>query len=112
LLIGRGDWVMSDLAQKFAALARRDAQVLMLFNGEEPMLDELEHHVGSMMSWLENRGLSLEIIDDTDHIFAPVWSQEKATDLLTDFVGRVAQTARSRNSARGVAMWREHDRAR
>jgi len=112
LLIGQGNWVMSDLALKFAALAQRDAQVLMLFNGEEPMLDELEHHIGSMMGWLENRGLSLEIIDDTDHIFAPVWSQERALDLLTEFVDRVARMGRPRDGSRGLGTVHEHDRVR
>jgi len=90
LLVGRGEWVMSDLAQKFAALARRRVRVLMLFNGEEPMLDEVDRNLGSMMSWLEEHGLALEIIDNTDHVFAPVWSQERATSLLTAFVDRVA----------------------
>lgn len=96
LLIGRGDLVMSDLAQKFVALARRDTRVLLLFNGEEPMLDEVNRHLGSLMRWLETQGLQLHVLDDTDHIFAPVWSQERATDLLTSFVDLVARTEKRR----------------
>jgi hypothetical protein len=65
-----------------------------------------------MMSWLEKRGLSLEIIDDTDHIFAPVWSQERAVGLLTEFVDRIARTRRPQNGVRGAGVSREHDRVR
>ena len=90
LVLGRGHWVMSDSARKFVSLAQRDARVLLLFNGEEPMLDEIDRHLGSMMTWLEKRGLFLEVIDDTDHVFAPVWSQERAVHLVTDFVDGVA----------------------
>jgi pimeloyl-ACP methyl ester carboxylesterase len=100
LFFGHGDWVMSDLAQKFAALAKRDARVLLVFNGAEPMLDEIDRHLGSMMTWLEKRGLALEIIDDTDHIFAPVWSQERAAGLLVDFVDDVARHGEERLVAR------------
>jgi alpha-beta hydrolase superfamily lysophospholipase len=99
LVLGRGHWVMSDLARKFTALAQRDAQVLLLLNSDEPMLDELDHHLGSMMPWLETRGLSLEVIDDTDHVFAPVWSQERATDVIAEFVDSVAR-AESQSLAR------------
>jgi hypothetical protein len=91
LRFGRGGWVMSDLAEQFGALVQRDARVLLLFSGEEAMLDELDKKLGGLMTWLESRGVELEVIDDTDHIFAPVWSQERASDLLTAFVDRVAR---------------------
>ena len=96
LVLGRGDWVMSDLARKFVTLAKRDARVLLLFNGEEPMLDEIDRHLGSMMTWLEKRGLALEVIDDTDHVFAPVWSQERALHVVTEFVDTVAREGHQR----------------
>ncbi len=98
MLVGRGDWVMSPLAQKFASFAKRDTRVLLIFNGAEPMLDEVDRHLASMMPWLEKRGLELAIIDDTDHVFAPVWSQEHATNLLSRFVDRVAKTETRRSA--------------
>jgi pimeloyl-ACP methyl ester carboxylesterase len=89
--VGRGDWVMSDLAQKFASLVDRGARVLLLFNSEEAMLDELDKNLGGLMPWLTKRGVELETIDDTDHTFAPVWSQERAADVLTEFIDRIAK---------------------
>ncbi len=96
IVLGRAHWVMSDLARKFTSLAQREARVLLLFNSEEPMLDELDRHLGSMMTWLEKRGLSLEVIDDTDHVFAPVWSQERALGVVTEFVDLVARSETQR----------------
>jgi alpha-beta hydrolase superfamily lysophospholipase len=91
LVAGRGHWVMTDLARDFASLAQRDVRVLMLLSSEEPMIDELDRHIGSMMGWLEKRGLSLEVIDNTDHVFAPVWSQDRALEIVTEFVDGVAR---------------------
>ncbi len=91
IILGRPEWVMSDLAQKFTALVLRRTRVLLLFNDEEAMLDELDKHLGGLMVWLTKRGVELETIDNTDHIFAPVWSQERASDVLTDFIDRVAR---------------------
>ena len=89
--LGRGDLVLSDLAQKFASLVDRKARVLLLFNSEEAMLDELDKNLGGLMGWLAKRGVELETIDDTDHTFAPVWSQERAADVLVEFIDRVAR---------------------
>jgi pimeloyl-ACP methyl ester carboxylesterase len=89
--IGAAEWVMSDLARKFASLVDRGARVLLLFNSEEAMLDELDKNLGGLMTWLAKRGVELETINDTDHTFAPVWSQERAADVLTDFIDRVAK---------------------
>jgi len=89
--IGAAEWVMSDLARKFASLVEREARVLLLFNSEEAMLDELDKNLGGLMAWLAKRGVELETIDDTDRTFAPVWSQERAADVLTEFIDRVAR---------------------
>jgi hypothetical protein len=48
------------------------------------------------MTWLAKRGVELETINDTDHTFAPVWSQERAADVLTDFIDRVAAKEKAR----------------
>lgn len=88
--VGAAEWVMSDLAQKFASLVDRGARVLLLFNSEEAMLDELDKNLGGLMAWLAQRGVELETIDDTDHTFAPVWSQERAADALVEFIDKVA----------------------
>ncbi len=88
---GLGDRVMSDLARKFATLARRDARVLLLFNDEEPMLDEIEQRLGGVGGWLREHGLEIALVPDTDHVFAPVWSQEHAAERVVDFVERFAE---------------------
>ncbi len=89
--VGAAEWVMSDLARKFASLVDRGTRVLLLFNSEEAMLDELDKNLGGLMTWLAKRGVELETIDDTDHTFAPVWSQERAADVLIEFIDRVAK---------------------
>ena len=94
LRVGAAEWVMSDLARKFASLVERGARVLLLFNSEEAMLDELDKNLGGLMAWLAKRGVELETIDDTDHTFAPVWSQERAADVLVEFIDRVAKEGR------------------
>ena len=55
------------------------------------MLDELDKNLGGLMGWLAKRGVELETIDDTDHTFAPVWSQERAADALIEFIDKVAR---------------------
>jgi dienelactone hydrolase len=96
--IGASEWVMSDLARKFTSLVDRGARVLLLFNSEEAMLDELDKNLGGLMAWLASRGVELETIDDTDHTFAPVWSQERAADVLTEFIDRIAAQRSGANS--------------
>jgi len=64
----------------------------LLFNDEEPMLDEIERHLGGVTDWLGAHGLEVATIADTDHVFAPVWSQEHAADRVTEFVERFAET--------------------
>jgi alpha-beta hydrolase superfamily lysophospholipase len=94
--VGAAEWVMSDLARKFTSLVDRGARVLLLFNSEEAMLDELDKNLGGLMAWLAARGVELETIEDTDHTFAPVWSQERAADVLTNFIDKVARERRAR----------------
>jgi len=51
----------------------------------------LDKNLGGLMAWLAARGVELETIDDTDHTFAPVWSQERAADMVTEFIDRLAR---------------------
>jgi len=92
--VGRGEWLMSDLARKFAGLARRDARVLLLFHDEEPMLDEIESRLGGAMGWLASRGLELVVVERGDHVFSPVAARREAIERVAGFVERFARERR------------------
>jgi alpha-beta hydrolase superfamily lysophospholipase len=78
-----------DLRRAFRKLAERGTNVLLVFNGDEPALEDLEGTMGRDLPGLQARGqLRLEIMDGTDHVFTPVWSQERLRGLLTEHLER------------------------
>jgi pimeloyl-ACP methyl ester carboxylesterase len=88
--LGREDWVTSDLARKFGALLDRGARVLLVFSSDEAMLDHFNREMGPVAGRLRARGLNVEIVEGGDHVFAPVWTQELVTNIITGFVTREA----------------------
>jgi hypothetical protein len=64
----------------------------VVYNGDEPILDVFREMLGPHLAKLIKSGSArLELIDGTDHVFTPVWSQDYVFDLMTKHV--VAATA-------------------
>jgi hypothetical protein len=76
----------TELTRKFATLAHRGTKVLLVFNGDEPMIDGVNQQFGALTPWLREHGLSIEVIDGADHVFVPIWSQDRVAKLVCDFV--------------------------
>jgi pimeloyl-ACP methyl ester carboxylesterase len=77
----------SKLASDFRVLARRSLKSLVIYDGHEPMLDDFQEQLGSDAPRLRALGLlELAVIDESDHIFSPVRSQEALAQLLTEHV--------------------------
>jgi dienelactone hydrolase len=75
------------LARDFRALAQRGVTSLVIYDGDEPMLDDFREQLGADAPHLEALGrLHVEVIDGADHIFSPVASQETLSARLTDYV--------------------------
>ena len=83
--IGVKPLVATDLARKFASLLRRGTRVLVVFNGDEPMVDRFAGELGQLYSALRRRGLRIEMIEGADHVFVPIWSQHHVVGLVRSF---------------------------
>jgi alpha-beta hydrolase superfamily lysophospholipase len=77
----------TQLARDFERLAKRGVTTCVVYNGDEPILDvfreQLGPHLGRMM---QARVTRLELIDGTDHVFTPLWSQEHVFELMSKHV--------------------------
>lgn len=59
----------------------------MIYDGDEPMLDDFREQLGSSLPRLCDLGrIQLEVIDGADHIFSPIASQEVLSERLTDYL--------------------------
>lgn len=66
----------SEVARAFDALTRRGVDVLIVFAGGDPGIDNLNEKVGSsMQSLLKRDSFTIETIDGPDHSFTPLWAQ-------------------------------------
>jgi alpha-beta hydrolase superfamily lysophospholipase len=73
------------LARDMRVLAARGVKSLIVYNGDETAIDELHEQLGVEERRLRTLGLlRVEILDGTDHIFTPTWSQERLAALLTE----------------------------
>jgi alpha-beta hydrolase superfamily lysophospholipase len=74
----------SDVAANFRAMMRRGVEVLLVFSHEDGGRDEVDMHLGTDGAQFRgNQRFRLEVIDDTDHTFSPLWSHEVLFSLLT-----------------------------
>jgi pimeloyl-ACP methyl ester carboxylesterase len=75
------------LARDFHKLATRGLRSLVIYDGDEPMLDDFQEQLGADVPRLQALGrLQLEVIDGADHIFSPVASQHALTERLTEYL--------------------------
>lgn len=75
------------LARDFQRLAARNVTSCVVYNGDEPFLDVFRENLGPHLGRLiRAKNMRLELIDGTDHVFTPVWSQEYVFELMTNYV--------------------------
>ena len=79
----------TDVARAFGALLERGTDVLIVFSGNDPGIDNLNEKVGASMRALETRpNFKVETIDGPDHSFTPLWSQEALDRVLIGHLER------------------------
>ncbi|HKU41557.1 MAG TPA: hypothetical protein VJR89_25545, partial [Polyangiales bacterium] len=82
---------VSQLAHDFRVLAERGASSLVVYNGDEPMLDDFQEQLGPELPRLTALGsIRLEVIDNADHIFSPLSAQRALTQRLTAYLREVS----------------------
>lgn len=80
----------SAIARAFDAMTKRGVDVLIVFAGNDPGIDNLNEKVGtSMQSLLKRSNFKIETIDGPDHSFTPLWAQAELDRVL---VGHLTRT--------------------
>lgn len=75
------------LTRDFHVLARRGVASLVVYDGDEPMLDDFREQLGPELPRLQATKLvRLDVINGADHIFSPVASQAVLADRLTEYL--------------------------
>jgi alpha-beta hydrolase superfamily lysophospholipase len=75
------------LARDFQRLAARNVKSCVVYNGDEPILDVFREKLGPHLGRLiRAKNTRLELVDGTDHVFTPLWSQEHVFELMTKYV--------------------------
>ncbi|MBS2017667.1 MAG: GNAT family N-acetyltransferase [Deltaproteobacteria bacterium] len=84
----------SDVARALDALTKRGVDVLFVFAGGDPGIDNLNENVGTAMKALTKRpNFTIETIEGPDHSFTPLWAQE---DLDRVLVGHLSKAFSAR----------------
>jgi pimeloyl-ACP methyl ester carboxylesterase len=79
----------SEVARAFDALGQRGTDVLIVFSGNDPGIDNLNEKVGASMRALKKRSsFTIETIDGPDHSFTPLWAQEALDAVLVGHLAR------------------------
>jgi dienelactone hydrolase len=74
----------SDVARGFRAMIRRGVDVLLIFSAEDGGRDVIDQHLGTDGErFRRERGFRLAIIEETDHTFSPLWTQQALFAMLT-----------------------------
>jgi len=79
----------SEVARAFDKLGARGADVLIVFSGGDPGINNLNETIGSSMASLTKRpSFTVETIPGPDHSFTPLWSQEALDQVLVGHLAR------------------------
>jgi len=79
----------SEVARAFDALGARGVDVLIVFSGDDPGINNLNETIGSSMASLTKRpSFTVETIPGPDHSFTPLWSQEALGQVLVGHLAR------------------------
>ena len=83
----------SEVARAFDAMGSRGVDVLIVFSGNDPGIDNLNEKVGASMGALAKRpSFTIETIEGPDHSFTPLWSQADLDRVLVSHLaGRFAR---------------------
>jgi alpha-beta hydrolase superfamily lysophospholipase len=85
--LGGEDAAETEFARDFRRLAARNVASCVVYNGDEPILDVFREKLGPHLGRLiQSRNVRLELIDGTDHVFTPLWSQETVFELMSKHV--------------------------
>jgi alpha/beta superfamily hydrolase len=79
-----------DVRREIATLLDRDVDVLLVYSATDPGLDYLTMETGRSLDRLRRRpNLRLELVQQADHTFTPLASQDRLTTILTAHLDRV-----------------------
>ena len=79
----------SEVARAFDSMGTRGVDVLIVFSGNDPGIDNLNEKVGASMGALAKRSsFTIETIDGPDHSFTPLWSQADLDRVLVGHLTR------------------------
>lgn len=79
----------SDVARALDAMTKRGVDVLFVFAGGDPGIDNLNEKVGTAMQALTKRSnFTIETIDGPDHSFTPLWAQDDLDRVLVGHLKR------------------------
>jgi dienelactone hydrolase len=77
------------LADAFLQLTKRGCDVLLVFNAGDAMVGVVNEQLSADRARLHASGrFAIEFIDQTDHIFSPLWSQERLGQILEATLAR------------------------
>jgi pimeloyl-ACP methyl ester carboxylesterase len=75
----------TDVARTFDALGERGVDVLVVFTGRDPGIDNLHAAVGAKIRSLHRRKTFRRVeVPDSDHSFTPLWAQAELSRILVD----------------------------
>lgn len=79
----------SDVARALDAMTKRGVDVLFVFAGGDPGIDNLNEKVGTAMQALTKRpNFTIETIEGPDHSFTPLWAQDDLDRVLVGHLKR------------------------
>lgn len=79
----------SEIARAFDKLLKRNVDVLIIFSGGDPGVDNLNVKVGASMGALKkNERFTIETIEGVDHSFTPIWSQVELDKVVVGHLTR------------------------
>jgi len=79
----------SDVARALDAMTKRGVDVLFVFAGGDPGIDNLNEKVGTAMQALTKRpNFTIETIEGPDHSFTPLWAQSDLDRVLVGHLKR------------------------
>jgi dienelactone hydrolase len=71
------------IAEKFVELTERGCHVLLVFSAGDGIVELFEEEIALDRARLQATGrLAIEVMHDTDHIFTPLFSQERVGEIL------------------------------
>lgn len=83
-----------DIRKSLAGLVDRGTSICILYNDNEPTLAYLEHALRPIRARLESTGrFRLETVGHADHIYSPLWIQERVSNVVLRHVQALASRA-------------------